>query len=63
MGEIRRALERGYLGHPRSAYWTDGMFEMFVRFGRCLCCLLPVFVNRQLPCPQAATQTISRNLC
>ena len=22
----------------------------FVHFGRCLCCLLPLFVNRQLPC-------------
>ena len=26
------------------------MSEIFVRFRRCLCCLLPLFVNRQLPC-------------
>ena len=30
--------------------YTDNMFEIFVRFGRCLCCSLPLFVNRQLPC-------------
>jgi hypothetical protein len=27
------------------------MFEIFVRFGQCLCCLLPSVVNRQPPCP------------
>ena len=26
------------------------MFEIFVRFGQCVCCLLPRFVNRQVPC-------------
>ena len=50
MGYIRKALEKGYSEHPRSARCTDGMFENFVRFGRCLCCFLPVFVNRQPPC-------------
>ena len=51
MGYIRKALEKGYLEHPRSACWTDDMSEIFVRFGRCMRCLLPLFVNRQLPCP------------
>ena len=27
------------------------MFEIFVFFGQCLCCLLAIFVNRQPPCP------------
>ena len=36
---------------PRSACFTDNMFETFVHFGRCLCCLLPLFVNKQLSCP------------
>ena len=49
MGYIRKALEKGYLEHPRSACWTDDMSEIFVRFGRCMSCLLPLFVNRQLP--------------
>ena len=71
------ALEKGYLEHPGSACCTEATFETFVCFGQCLCSLLPVFVNRQLPCPhtnssccwqvhrspQAATQTMSRNLC
>ena len=48
MGYVREALEKkGYLEHPRSACWTDDMFEIFVFFGQCLCCFLPVFVNRQ----------------
>ena len=59
MGYIRKALDKGYLEHPRSACWTDDMSEIFVRFGRCLCCLLPLFVNRQLPC----LHTINSNLC
>ena len=63
MGYIRKALEKGYLEHPRSACWTDDMSEIFVRFGRCMRCLLPLFVNRQLPCRQPATQTINSNLC
>ena len=50
MGYIRKALEKGYLEHPGSACCTDDMFEIFVRFGRCMCCLLPAFFNRQLPC-------------
>ena len=50
MGYIQRALEKGYLEDPGSACCTDDMFEIFVHFGRCLCCLLPLFVNRQLPC-------------
>ena len=50
MGYIQKALETGYLEHPGSACCTDDMFEIFVRFGRCLCCLLPLFVNRQPPC-------------
>ena len=50
MGCIWNALEKGYLEDPRSACCTDDMFEIFVRFGRCLCSLLPLFVNTQLPC-------------
>ena len=50
MGYIRKALEKGYLEQPVSAYCTDDMFEIFVRFGWCLCCLLRLFVNRQVPC-------------
>ena len=42
MGYIRKALEKGYLEHPRSACWTDDMSDIFVHFGRCLCCLLPL---------------------
>ena len=34
------------------------MFQIFVRFGRCLCCLLPFVVNMQPPCPH----TNSRNV-
>ena len=49
IGYIRKALEEGYLEHPRSACCADGMSEVFVRFGRCVCCLLPLFV-RQLSC-------------
>ena len=51
MGYIRKALEKGYLEHPRSACCSDGMSEIFVPFGRCLCSFLPAFVNRQSPCP------------
>ena len=50
VGYIRKALEKGYLEHPRFACCTDGMFEIFVRFRRCVCCVLPLFVTRQLPC-------------
>ena len=50
MGYIRKALEKGYLEHPGSACCTDDMFQIFVRFGRYLCCSLPPFVNRQLQC-------------
>ena len=50
VGYIWRALEKGYLEHPGSACCTDNMSEIFVHFGRCLGCLLPLFVNRQLPC-------------
>ena len=58
VGYIRKALEKGYLEHPGSACCTDDMFEIFVRFGQCVCCLLPLFVNRQLPC----LHTNSRNV-
>ena len=51
MGYIQKALEKGHLEHPGSACYTDNMFEIFVCFGRCLCCFLPLFVNRRLPCP------------
>ena len=51
MGNIQKALESSYLEHPGSACCTNDMFEIFVRLGRCLCCLLPLFVNTQLPCP------------
>ena len=40
----------GYLEYTRSACRTDNMFEIFVNFGRGVCSLLPLFVNRQLPC-------------
>ena len=33
-------------GAPRCACYTDGMCDIFVLFGRCLCCFTPVFVNR-----------------
>ena len=58
MGYIQKALEKGYLEHPRSACCTDGMPEIFVRFGRCLCCFLPVFVNRQPPCPHTNSRHV-----
>ena len=44
VGYIRKAHEKGYLEHPGSACCTDGMFEIFVLFGRHLCCLLPLFL-------------------
>ena len=47
VGYIWKALEKGYSEHPKSACYTDDMFEIFVRFGGCLCHLLPLFVNRQ----------------
>jgi len=50
VGYIGKALEKGYLEDPGSACCTDDMFQIFVRFGQGLCCLLPLFVNRQLPC-------------
>ena len=50
MGYIRKALEKGYLEHPGFACCIDNLFQIFVRFGRCLCYLLPLFVNRLLPC-------------
>ena len=49
MGYIWKAIETGYLEHPGSACCTNKMFEIFVRFVHCLCCLLPFVVNRQLP--------------
>ena len=52
MGYIQKAPEKGYLEHPGSACCTDDTFEIFVLSGWGLCCcLLPLFVNRQLPCP------------
>ena len=39
VGYIRKALEKGYLEHPRSACCTDDMFETFVHFGQCVCVL------------------------
>ena len=48
-GGVRKALEKGYLEHPRFACCTEDMFEILVRSGQCLRCLLPRFVNRQLP--------------
>ena len=38
---LKRAIQ-----NARSACCTDDMFEIFVHFGRCLCCLLHIFVNR-----------------
>ena len=58
VGYIRKALEKGYLEHPGSACCTDGMFEIFVFFGQCLCCLLAVFVNRQPPCPHTNSRHV-----
>ena len=51
VGYNRKGLEKGYLESPTYACCTDDMFEIFVCFGWCLCCLLPLFVNRQPPCP------------
>ena len=57
VGYVRKALEKGYLEHPGSAWvcmlhpGSDGMLEIFVLFGNCLCCMLPDFVYRQSPCP------------
>ena len=36
MGYIRKAIQQGYLEHPRSACCTDDMIEIFVRFEWCL---------------------------
>ena len=58
MGYVRKALEKGYLEHPGSACCTDDMFEIFVRFGQCACCLLPLSINRHAPC----LPTTSRNV-
>ena len=49
VGYIWKALEKGYWEHPGSTCCTDKLFEIFVRFGRCLCCLLPL-VHKQPPC-------------
>ena len=49
VGYIRKALEKGYLEH-RGLHAVLTTCLIFVRFGRCLCCFLPVFVNRQPPC-------------
>ena len=58
MGYIRKALEKGYLEHPGSACCTDSLFEIFIFFGQCLCCLLAVFVNRQPPCPDTNSRHV-----
>ena len=43
MGYIQKALEK--------AIWnTLGLHAVLTTFGRCLCCLLPLFINMQLPC-------------
>ena len=34
------------------------MWEIFVHFGRCLCCFLPLFVNRQVPCPHTNSRSV-----
>ena len=34
------------------------MFEIFLFFGQCLCCLLAVFVNRQPPCPDTNSRHV-----
>ena len=34
------------------------MLEIFIRLGRCLCFLLPLFVNRQLPCPHTNSRHV-----
>ena len=58
VGYIRKTLEKGYLEHPGSACCTDGMFKIFVLFRRRLCCLLPLFVNRQPPCPHTNSRHV-----
>ena len=49
-GYIWKALEKGYSEHHGSACCTDGMFEIFVSFEWHVCFLLPLFVDRRLPC-------------
>ena len=51
MDYIRKALVKGYLAHPGSACCTDDMFEIFVRFGRCVCAAYCLF------CQQADTMS------
>ena len=58
MGYIRKATDRGYLEHPRFACRTDDMLEIFVHFGRCLCCFVPLFVNRQVRCPHTNSRSV-----
>ena len=51
-GEFGRPLKRAIWNTPGlHTCCTDGMFEISVHFARCVCCLLPPFVNRQLPYP------------
>ena len=48
MGYIRKTLEKGYLEYPG----LNAVLTTCLRFSSvlgCLCCLLPLFVNRQLP--------------
>ena len=42
----------------RSACYADEMFEIFIHFGQCLCCLLPVFVKRQPACPHTNSRQV-----
>ena len=65
MGYIRKALREGYLEHPGSACCTNNIFDIFVRFGWCVCAACCLFLSksnyhvyRQLPC----LHTNSRNV-
>ena len=48
MGYIRKALEKGFSDYPRVCMLT----------GQCLCCFLPVFDNRQPPCPHTNSRHV-----
>ena len=57
-GVYSESPSKGLFGTPGSACCTDDMFEIFVRFGWRVCCLLPLYVNRQLLCLYANSRNV-----